>query len=51
MLPDTLMTTLCKQSQTKSSGHTMPKQLAEDANVETAIQATSIKDDDWMQNP
>jgi hypothetical protein len=29
----------------------MPKRLADsdDANVETAIQATGIKDDDWMQ--
>jgi hypothetical protein len=27
----------------------MPKRPAEDANVETAIQAAGIKDDDWMQ--
>ena len=27
----------------------MPKRPAEDANVETAIRAAGIKDDDWMQ--
>ena len=27
----------------------MPKRPADDVNVETAIQATGIKDDDWMQ--
>jgi hypothetical protein len=27
----------------------MPKRPADDANIENAIQATGIKDDDWMQ--
>lgn len=29
--------------------HAMPKRSADDADVETAIQATNIDDDDWMQ--